>query len=282
MKNFQLVTFVQINMKDLHENFQPQFSGFFNTPHLFLESVFGMQPFLKTVKSMPAFNRNMPKNIRLGQRVERFVAEELSQINSITLLSENCQIQTQTKQTIGEIDCLLLDNKQPIHLEIQFKYYLYDETLGETEIDHCIGPMRRDTLKQKLFKLKEKQLPLLYHPETKTLLNSLNLKATDFKQHIYFKAQLFMPYGKTIKLKQLNPDCIYGYYFKYNMLHQFKDYKFYKPKKTDWLLDVTTNVNWKTYEVILPELLIFEAEQYAPLLWIKHENGLIDKCFVTI
>jgi len=70
---------------------------------------------------------------------------------------------------------LYLDGEQAIYLEIQFKFYLYDKTLGETEIDHCIGPMRRDSLLIKLAKLREKQLPLLYTNETKVLLISLFL-----------------------------------------------------------------------------------------------------------
>lgn len=268
-------------MDDKQENLQPQFSGFYNTPHLFLQPIFGMNPFLKTVKKTPIYNGNIASNIRLGLRVERFVSCEISNIKTINVISENIQIQTNAKHTIGELDCLYLDGKQPVHLEIQFKYYLYDNTLGKTEIDHCIGPMRRDSLTEKLNKLKKKQLPLLYHKETKPLLDSLNLKAEDFKQQLYFKAQLFVPYGNQIELKTLNNNCIYGFYFKYVDLPKFKDFKFYKPKKIDWLLDVTPNVNWKIYKQILPELKILEAEKYSPLLWLKHNNGEIKKCFVV-
>jgi hypothetical protein len=241
-----------------------------------------MQPFLKTLSNMPVFSGAMPINIRLGQRVERFVTCEISHLETIKILSENNQIQTEAKHTVGELDCLLLDNEQPVHLEIQFKYYLYDEALGETEIDHCIGPMRRDTLNEKLIKLKDKQLPLLYRSETKPLLERLNVEAKDFIQQLYFKAQLFVPYGKTITLKTLNPECIYGFYFKYTDLPQFKACKFYKPKKTDWLLDVTPQVNWQTYESILPELNVFKAEGYSPLVWLKFENGEIFKCFIVL
>jgi len=268
-------------MKDISDNLQAQFSGFYNTPHLFTNSIQGMQPLLTKQLKTPVFNGSGLERIRLGQRVERFVTTELFQNENISILSENPQIQTQNKHTIGELDCLYMDSEQPVHLEIQFKYYLYDELLGDAEIDHCIGPMRRDTLNEKLSKLKEKQLPLLYAEETKLLLDSLNLKAEDFKQKIYFKAQLFIPFGKQIELKTLNPDCIYGFYFEYAELLKFKTCKFYKPKKVDWLLDVTPNVNWKTYEHILPELKIFEAEKYSPMLWLKFDNGEITKCFVV-
>ena len=259
---------------------QQQFSGFFNTPHLFSNNINGMVPHLTLRNKTSVFQGNAIKNIRLGQRVERFVSSELLQYDNVTILAENPQIK-RDKITIGELDCLFLKDETPIHLEIQFKYYLFDPNLGKTEIDHCIGPMRRDSLNEKLTKLKNKQLPLLYAPETKPLLDSLNLDAKDFKQRIYFKAQIFMPFGKNFKLKTLNPDCVYGFYFNYQDLYKFKDYKFHIPKKTDWLLDLETNVNWKTYDVILPELNVFESEGYSPMLWIKHPKGLLNKCFVV-
>lgn len=268
-------------MKDNSDNLQSQFSGFYNTPHLFLEPVKGMLPLIIPKQNMPIFEGFGLEKIRLGQRVERFVTTELNQNENIKVLCENPQIQTETNLTIGELDCLYLEGEQAVHLEIQFKFYLYDETLGRTEIDHCIGPMRRDSLLEKLTKLKIKQLPLLYANETQPLLDRLNLKAEDCIQKIYFKAQVFVPYGKTIQLKNLNPECVYGFYFKYSDLPTFKRSKFYKPKKTDWLLDVTSNVDWKRYDEILPELKVFEKEKYSPMLWLKKENGEIEKCFVV-
>ncbi|WP_397362731.1 DUF1853 family protein [Olleya sp. R77988] len=263
------------------EHFQAQFRGFFNTPHLFQSKIEGMQPFLKTVDKVFSFNANIKPNVRLGQRVEQFVFEELKHIKSLQILAENQQIQKDNKQTLGELDCLFLDNEQPVHLEIQFKYYLYDDTLGNTEIEHCIGPMRRDSLTEKLNKLKQKQLPLLYANETKPLLDSLNLKAKNCIQQLYFKAQIFVPYGKQIELKTLNNACVYGFYFNYKQLHLFEDCKFYIPKKTDWLLDLDTNVNWSTFKQIQPQLAVFETENYSPLLWLKFPNGELTKCFVV-
>ncbi|MEJ6791326.1 MAG: DUF1853 family protein [Lacinutrix sp.] len=268
-------------MKDFSNNLQAQFSGFYNTPHLFKNSVRNLVPVLPIKQSIPVFSGSNLEKIRLGQRVERFVTTELLLNRSIRILAENPQIQTENNLTIGELDCLYLDDKQPIHLEIQFKFYLFDETLGTTEIDHCIGPMRRDTLNQKLNKLEQKQLPLLYAEETKPLLERLNYKAEDFIQKIYFKAQIFVPHGKHITLKTLNPDCIYGTYFKYSELHEFKDYKFYKPKKTDWLLDVSIKVNWISYDKILPELEVYKSEGYSPMLWLKKPSGSIEKYFLV-
>lgn len=259
---------------------QQQFSGFFNTPHLFSNSVNGMIPYLTKKNKTPVFHGDAIKNIRLGQRVERFVGSELSQYDDVIILTENPQIKRE-KITIGELDCLFLKDNTPIHLEIQFKYYLFDPNLGKTEIDHCIGPMRRDSLNAKLTKLQNKQFPLLYAPETKPLLDRFNLDAKDFKQRMYFKAQIFMPHGENHLLKTLNSDCVYGFYFNYKDLPRFEDYKFHIPKKTDWLLDLSANVDWKTYDAVLPQLSVYESEGYSPMLWIKHPKGLLNKCFVV-
>lgn len=268
------------SMTVLSDDFQGQFSGFSNTPHLFKFKTNGLRPYLDIPKRIILFNAKINPRVRLGLRVERFVSEELKQNPEIKILIENYQVR-ENKHTLGELDSLFLNKELPIHLEIQFKYYLIDPSMGGSEINQCIGPMRRDSLNDKLTKLKNKQLPLLFANETKPLLDRFNLSANDFEQYIYFKAQLFIPYGKTINLKLLNPDCIYGFYFNYSELPKFKECKFYKPKKTDWLLDLSPNVNWQTYDKVLPQLKVYEDEKYSPLLWLKFPNGELTKCFVV-
>ncbi len=268
-------------MSHKSDPFQAQFSGFFNTPHLFFSEIKTMQPFVLQLDKSFLFNKEVRSNIRLGQRVEQFVFEELKQFEDITILAENIQIQENVKHTIGELDCLFLNKTQPVHLEIQFKYYLFDDSLGDTEIECLIGPMRRDSLIQKLNKLKNKQLPLLYNKSTKPLLERLQLQAETIQQQIYFKAQIFVPYGSNLSFKTLNNDCIYGFYFNYKELPKFKDCKFYNPQKVDWLLDLDTYVDWLTFEQIKPQLAIYQSENYSPLLWLKFPNGEMTKCFVV-
>ena len=56
------------------------------------------------------------------------------------------------KITIGEIDCLIEYLNKYIHLEIVYKFYLYDEHINTGELDHWIGPNRKDSLVFKLNK----------------------------------------------------------------------------------------------------------------------------------
>ena len=67
---------------------------------------------------------------------------------------KNYQIQNK-KTTVGELDFILQKNHSPIHLEVIYKFYLYDDTFGNSEIEHWIGPNRNDNLVKKLTKLKE-------------------------------------------------------------------------------------------------------------------------------
>ena len=264
----------------LEDDLQTQFNGFYHTPHLFSEEIMGMSPLITQVSQTPKFQFESIKNLRLGQRVERFVSQELLLVESIKVLAENCQIQNE-KITIGELDGLYIIDGIPTHLEIQFKFYLYDESLGETEIERCIGPMRKDSLVEKLTKLKQKQLPLLYSKYTEPLLQQLELNKTSIEQKIYFKAQIFKPLNDDTLFKTLNNNCVYGFYFNYKDLGKFRDCKFYKPIKVDWLANVDCNTEWQTYEQILPQLKIYETEKYAPLLWLKKPNGELHKCFVV-
>ncbi|MCK5816169.1 MAG: DUF1853 family protein [Flavobacteriaceae bacterium] len=187
-----------------------------------------------------------PKNLRLGKRVERFVGHELKQHPAINILKENIQIQND-KITVGEIDCLLKDDETAVHLEIIYKFYLYDISVGSTELEHWIGPNRKDSLISKLTKLKEKQLPLLYNPHTKPTLDALNLKINALQQFVCFKAQLFIPYEKEVDFIELNRDCINGFHIHFKELAQFSSCKFYIPSKVNWLQEIQIQVPWLTY-----------------------------------
>ena len=134
------------------------------------------------------------KNQRLGKLVEEFVFYQLKQQNSIKWICDNLQIQC-GKQTIGEIDTLYYWNNSIIHLEIAYKFYLYD-TLGNYNrpLAYWIGPNRKDSLLYKLEKLKSKQFPLLHNELTKPHLEAYNINPKNVTQQLCFKAQLFLPY----------------------------------------------------------------------------------------
>lgn len=222
------------------------------------------------------------KNQRLGKLVEEFVFHQLKQESHINLITENLQIQN-GKQTIGEIDALYYNNEQPIHLEIVYKFYLYDSVKSyDNPLSYWIGPNRNEALDYKLEKLRNKQFPLLYKEETKLQLKKLELDIKSIKQQLCFKAQLFLPYNnQMINVNPLNEDCISGFYCSINTISNFKHYQFYIPVKLDWLIKPHNNVEWLTFETSKTEIEQFIIQKKSPLVWLKSENNEFIKCFIT-
>ena len=264
------------------KNIQLRYQGFLKTPLLWLaKGVFDLEQFQYKATQETAFNATIDEKLRLGKYIERFVSFEFAQQKSIEILSENIQIQ-QDKITLGEIDCLLLKNNLPVHIEVIYKFYLYDSTVGTTEISRCIGPNRKDSLLEKLHKLTKKQLPLLYSEECKKYLKSLSLEVSNIQQQVYFKAQVFVPLAnRQIDFSPLNHNCIAGFYMHLNELPQFKGAKFYIPTKKDWLIIPHTNVNWLGFNEFQFSVNEYLAREFSPMCWLKKANGVLEKFFLV-
>ena len=131
---------------------QKRYEGFLETPCLWKTNVVSNLIQFEINSESDKIDISIDENLRLGKYVERLVSFELSQQENISILAENVQIQ-KDKRTLGELDCLLLKNNKPIHLEIIYKFYVYDESVGNNETDHFIGPNRKDSLIEKLTKL---------------------------------------------------------------------------------------------------------------------------------
>ncbi|MGI9533069.1 DUF1853 family protein [Lutimonas sp.] len=258
-----------------------QYQGYAKTAELWTDHLeFGLEQLTIPSKSLLEFNGLIPDNLLLGKRVEQFVISELEQMVKVQILLSNKQIQNGTT-TVGEIDCLLMQDGVPIHLEIVFKFYLYDPSIGKNEIEHWIGPNRNDTLKKKLAKLAEKQFPLLHNPYTKPLLNSLGIEANKVKQRVCFKAQLFTPYKTKIDYKLVNKECLRGFYVHHSRMEQFETCEFFIPNKFDWLQDVHNGVDWLPFDTYMKVIRRLIQNNKAPLCWIKFPDGSLQKFFVV-
>ncbi|PCI33258.1 MAG: hypothetical protein COB60_08195 [Flavobacteriaceae bacterium] len=268
-------------MNPASKNIQLQYQGFLNTHLLWKQHVVYnlLQLELPHLQCQQLTELYVP-NLRLGKRVEQFVITALKQDKTIKILAQNVQIQNK-KITVGELDCILRKIDRPIHLEIVYKFYLYDATVGGNELAHWIGPNRNDNLLKKLSKLRDQQLPLLFNKHAKETLIALNLKSEDLLQRVCFKAQLFVPYKSEISFNLLNKDCVQGFYVHFSALEQFSLCKFYTPKKMDWLLEVQTQVPWQSFTIFYEDVTVLIAAQRAPLCWIKFPNGDLQKFFIV-
>ena len=260
---------------------QKQFDGFCETPFLWQDSLEGLQMISLPdtfLEGYPEIDKS--KHLRLGKLIEQFVLFTLKQTENIKLLAANIQV-FNGKLTIGELDALLLQNKLPIHLEIIYKFYLYDPTV-EGELNRWLGPNKNDSLVQKLTKLKEKQFPLLYAPETQETLKALQVNELVFQQQTYFKAQLFVPYEQlNARYPHINNSCIKGFYVKYQNINVMANSSFYIPTKLDWLLEPFNAVEWLSFESFKRMVFEFIQAKKSPMCWVKNNDGTLQKFFVV-
>jgi len=260
------------------KNIQLQYQGFLNTGLLWKNTFYGLEQLVLPPIPTAIFQGTLTKNPRLGKRVESFVSCYLQQFENIKIIHENIQIQKE-KITIGELDCILTQAQTPIHLEIVFKYYLFDKTVGTSEIEHWIGPNRTDSLEQKIKKLSSKQLPLLYKEETQ---KQVTIDVANIQQKVYFKAQLFVPYAtQDVHFEQLNSACVAGFYMYQHELLQFTECKFYIPSKIDWLLAAHKNIKWMSFGNFKEHTAPLLEAKKSPLCWLKYPNGELSKFFLV-
>ncbi|WP_422104411.1 DUF1853 family protein [Winogradskyella sp.] len=264
-------------------NHKAMFEGFQNTPLLWKsDTIIGLKQWRIDNTSKVFIPTSQHKALRLGKWIEVYTSFQIREQSHADILEENLQIK-QEKQTIGELDLLLLKNKQPIHLEIAYKFYLYDTTKTYTnDLERWIGPNRKDSFIYKIHKLKEKQLPLLYHYESAKMLENKGLKPEDFDQFVCFKAQLFLPYQqRSIDIAPLNKECIKGWCLSFNALHQLSTFKFHLVNKLDWLCRPKLDVDWLDYEQAQSAIASYMDRKQSPLCWIKDQHKDLQKCFIT-
>ena len=266
----------------MSENNHNRFIGYSKTPLLWKsDNVNQLKQFEIDFKEINNISLDSIDSIRLGKLVEQFVFIQLQQNKSISIIAQNLQIIVD-KITIGEIDCLIQYLNKYIHLEIVYKFYLYDEHINTGELDHWIGPNRKDSLVFKLNKLKNKQLPLLNHFKTKELLHKIDLNPELICSMVLFKAQLFVP-KKLIDntFKHINNNCIIGYYIGMSEYNLLSNYAFYMPNKLDWLIEPHANVKWMSKFNFTPYVEAEINQSRSALCWVKDELNNLQKIFIV-
>ena len=257
-----------------------RYMGYLRTNNLWDGQRFGLnQYFIKGANNIELSIKN--KKLRLGHLVEQFIFDLLEQDENIQIIGTNIQI-IQDKKTVGELDCLISDKGKQVHLELVYKFYLYDTNIAGNEIDKWIGPNRNDSLKQKLAKLKSKQMPLLFHPKSNEIINHFGYNTASFDQKVHFKAQLFIPLGQSEQIiTEVNSACICGFYITRQELALFKQNEFFLPSKLDWLIHPHSDVLWLSHSECLAVIEIELNQSRSPLCWMKDPKGNITKLFVV-
>ena len=268
-----------------------QFIGFLQTPSLWKNGeLFNLEQFnTPQIKLSPFhdFKNVLPEldtQYVMGKRMEIFFKEFISLSLTYKILASNLQI-FRKKVTLGEIDFILQDlpSLQIIHLELVYKFYIYDPSIPN-EIDRWIGPNRKDTLQQKINKLKSKQFPLLEVDETRLALESYQIDTSKIEQKVCFKAKLFVP-KKMLEntFPFINNECIEGYYLKIKEFES-KEYStslYFMPSKRNWPVHPKHNDQWYSYSEIQEELSRSLEKNKSPLIWRKISEDTWESFFLV-
>lgn len=268
-----------------NKNIIEQFLGFYKTSSLFIDDIQGIKNFEFEEIDLNILDYSkleINEKIPLGKRIERFFEFYIENSSRYKIILKNIQI-IENKNTLGEIDFILFDNKKKefIHLELVYKFYIYDNRFPK-ELQKYIGANRNDTLLRKLNKLKEKQFPLLYRKETKKYLSNININ--EIKQQVCYKANLF--YQEEIfnnKYDFINNQCKKGFYINYKQFiaeNKFKEYFYYIPHRYDWISSFNIADEWQNYYRTVSTVDTYYNMKKSPLLWLKDKEKIIP-IFVT-
>ena len=72
-----------------------------------------------------------------------------------------------------------------------------------------------------------------------------------------------------------------GFYMSFSDISILKNLQFYIPNKLNWLTIPHNNIEWLDYEQAVIEIKEFIENKRSPLIWIKSNDNLLKKCFIT-
>jgi len=277
-------------MKPKHELLlKKQYTAFLKSQSLWESStsidipVFKLKNSIDEIKDIT--NICIPKNEVLGKRIELFFEHYIHTSPDYQLILKNLQI-FRNKITIGELDFLISDivNKQVLHVELVYKFYIYNPKISSIELEKWVGPNLKDSLISKITKLKKKQLPLLYQPETVSILKKIHIDVNSIEQQICYLANLFIPLDYKIRqIPIINNSCIQGFWIRFTHFSkkEYGTYFFNIPDKKDWILTPTYSDDWFTYEFVLEQIKNHVSNKKSPLLWIKNKEDILTKLFIV-
>lgn len=229
-------------------------------------------------------NNDIPDNLMLGKRAERYFSEIIERSTEYELVVENVQI-IEGRETLGEFDFFLkrLADNQMIHLELVYKFYVYDPSASEIEFERWIGPNQRDRLDYKIEKLSEHQFPLLYSGAAKSTLLDLNIDSEACEQHVLFLAQLFIPKAARVNFDQINEACVEGTWLRmedWKSEHVAGD-AYAIPSKNEWFLRDLEQEVWRDMKETIGIIENLHENSRSPLVWKKNASGNQSRSFVV-
>ena len=266
------------------EHLKKQIVGFLNTPPIWNGFQFNVKQFNFPKIDITTFKPEaIPNNIRLGHQMEYVFKQLISQSSKYRILLHNLPIRRE-KQTLGEIDFILenIETKTPIHIELTYKFYIINPVEAEP-IKCLMGPNKRDMFLAKMDKIKRKQFALIHSPEAIKALKEIGITQTSIEQQVCYKAQLYVPYTSNhLNIHPLNTQCICGYWLSLTNfdVSEFKEYQFYIPNKSEWVITPHNQVLWSSHNEIIEVINQELKKEKAPMVWMKKTETEFEKFFV--
>jgi len=238
------------------------------------EQITGFTTFqLNQLELEEEINFILPTNLRLGHLAEKVISQAIRASGNYKMLHENVQVK-EGKVTIGELDFILQNSKTDkiLHLEIAYKFYLFDPSISSNDFENWVGPNRNDSLAKKLQKLKSRQFPLLNHPATHSTLPHLNCE--HISQALCLITSLYLPFGYKRQIDPQYQKAVRGYYtgIEYFKIQHNPKKTYQIPSRKEWGIDPCENKNWFALDEVLESIELSIANKQCSLIWQKEEN----------
>jgi hypothetical protein len=215
---------------------------------------------------------------RFGHKMESYFSAWLAGHERYAAMAQNLQFFSDG-QTLGELDFLVSDRAlgQVLHIELAYKFYILSTGHGSPE---WVGPNRQDSLQAKLDKLRQRQFPLLRHPMSQKVLQTLGIDVASVRQMACLKGQLFLPKGYTGPLPYgVNAEAVVGSWTTFSRLEsgQVHGVRYCLPAKEDWVLPPFKSLEWEAPEAAMAAL---KGMDRAQLCWLQYPDGSYERQMV--
>lgn len=265
------------------DRIRDQYLGFIKTPAIAFWSDSTFEMFELPISVDLPIHFKINEHISLGKRAEVFFQEAISLQDRLEIVASQIQL-IENGITLGELDFILMDNPttQYFHVEMSYKLYLCDSH-ATADLNHWVGPNKRDSLYKKWQKIRDLQLPNMYTPPGIEFLKKINIEPQELRQAIYMPLQLFLPFGKNVEVTAPFLTCIAGDWMSLNQFYkrEWSEHEFFIPEKQDWFVDPEKCEIWYSLQETIRFLKAFIEIRNSPMVWIKLPNNLKLKIFVT-
>lgn len=275
-------------MKFTTKQLQQQFKGFLRTNALFSDS--GVLPYSNFVlnssvdfKLNSSHEKELSGQLYVGKRMEIFFKAYIENSKNLNLVTHSLQVVNDKKKTLGELDFIIENQPNFLHIELVYKFYIYDPTYHRNSLHCFMGPKRKDFLYKKIEKLRNHQFPMLFNAFTQKQLKELALPTSHYEQKLSFMAKVFLPLNKAVNLPSyINPKTVSGFWLKFSelkLLNKFHHY--FIPKRQDWMtIPSESDYTFEDFESIEMQVNVLIKSGIRPMLWEKTKEGKFNSYFV--